>query len=827
MSLLDLYADDIDRNYQQVLNNPKPPAQADFSIWSMGGAALTGVPRGLMEIGASGADVLSSFGTSFAATGGSPKGMFSADPLSPEAIKKMREGQTLDPTSGNEVRRVAQGMGPDPMTAHAADVAFHNATRVITKAVAGTVALGPVPGAAMVGLEEANTVTQDLINKGVDPSAAAKAGATQGAMLAGGILLPISGAKVAGGMLQKSAATAGLVAAGGPGAFMAQEFTVREILKSAGAHDEAETHDPTDPLGLGLSVLLPGVFAGASLRGAYKRIQTIEQGGIKLDQMSVSERRALKYNDAALDEFAKRAAIQNGVPPEILLALKNAGERSNSNQTSPAGAKGVMQFMPATAKEMGIKDLTDPVESIEGAARYIKKLHGAYGSWDAAIAHYNGGGTQAVLVRGGGKPSFKETADYLERVQGYVKKLGADSVVEKSPEVVDAARVKLAQEVTARTLPDHPEAAAKLDEVERSLDAGDIVETVELQGGRGAQPADVIEWASSRNIEPGAPLADVDVGRGNPFVTWLKNSGGVAFSQKFDIVGERGIRGNYAGIFTKRGQDLDILAQRAVDAGFLSQAEIDSAGDTGGTRALAELIRKATTGEVIRTSDQAMEMRQIETLRAQDTAAIEQMERELKALGVDPSPLKGNGQAMADYLAENRAALVNRQLEAIDAETQEIRAANGESFGVSSANFDAQSRVAAAMRLDEAAVERAAINAVDDVDFLNQIEDILGYAPRSTEIDAGIARADENARVSEGSEPPAITSTPEPADAGLISAQVKSIADESPDMLVTIPGQDTPVPLSQALDMAKREADDIRFDADLVKVAAECALMNA
>ncbi|MGL4573441.1 MAG: hypothetical protein ACRCV9_01480, partial [Burkholderiaceae bacterium] len=57
--------------------------------------------------------------------------------------------------------------------------------------------------------------------------------------------------------------------------------------------------------------------------------------------------------------------------------------------------------------------------------------------------------------------------------------------------------------------------------------------------------------------------------------------------------------------------------------------------------------------------------------------------------------------------------------------------------------------------------------------------------------------------------------------------QVKTLLDESPDTLVTLPGSDTPMTTAKALELAQRDADEVRFDADLVKAAAECALMNA
>jgi len=124
----------------------------------------------------------------------------------------------------------------------------------------------------------------------------------------------------------------------------------------------------------------------------------------------------IAYNAPELDKIAVAAAEENGVPPSLLLALKNAGEKSNNNQVSPKGAAGVMQFMPETAKAYGV-DPTNPESAIKGASRYIADLIKQYrGNVAAAVAHYNGGSTQGALVAAGKSPSYPETRAYLERV---------------------------------------------------------------------------------------------------------------------------------------------------------------------------------------------------------------------------------------------------------------------------------------------------------------------------------------------------------------------------------------------------------------------------
>lgn len=440
-------------NLLKEWSRPAQPVEQSFSAWSFAKSGLKGPVVGLgYETPAAMLDALSLFATPYAASYGQGDG-------AEAARQNMLKGNSFDPSMGNELRAKADEFAPDPATANTADKAIFGVTRGVSKAVGYMSLLGGVPGAIGFGLDEGETTAQGLIAKGIDPKTAYKVGGITGATSTVGAMLPIGGNT----MLQ----TAGLTLLSGPALFMAQEQMAKSVLQNANYKAEGDLHNPLDPLGLALSMAIPTAIGGLHMRGVAKRASAVEAGGIPLTQMTLSERQGLKYDAAPLDAFTEQAAQAHGVPPDILLAIKNAGEKSGSKAVSPKGAQGVMQFMPATAKEMGIKDPTDPIESINGAAAYMAKLHEAYGSWDAAVAHYNGGGSEAALVRSGAKPSKPETAAYLERVQKFVAERqatrgGADS------EVVDAARVKVQEAVLSETLPDHP---AARHEVMRAIDA--------------------------------------------------------------------------------------------------------------------------------------------------------------------------------------------------------------------------------------------------------------------------------------------------------------------------------------------------------------------
>ena len=84
------------------------------------------------------------------------------------------------------------------------------------------------------------------------------------------------------------------------------------------------------------------------------------------------------------------AESKYGLPPDILNRVAYQESRYDPNAISPAGAIGLMQFMPATAKDFGINP-ADPFQSIDAAGRYLSQLYKMFGSWQQALAAYNWG----------------------------------------------------------------------------------------------------------------------------------------------------------------------------------------------------------------------------------------------------------------------------------------------------------------------------------------------------------------------------------------------------------------------------------------------------
>jgi hypothetical protein len=108
-----------------------------------------------------------------------------------------------------------------------------------------------------------------------------------------------------------------------------------------------------------------------------------------------------------------RAGNRHGVDPALLAAVASQESGFNSGAVSPAGAQGLMQFMPATARGLGVNPL-DPVSAVDGAARYLGQLTAQFGSTPLALAAYNAG--PGSVAKYGGIPPFPETQSYVRAV---------------------------------------------------------------------------------------------------------------------------------------------------------------------------------------------------------------------------------------------------------------------------------------------------------------------------------------------------------------------------------------------------------------------------
>lgn len=114
------------------------------------------------------------------------------------------------------------------------------------------------------------------------------------------------------------------------------------------------------------------------------------------------------------DAYILAAAQENGIPAELIKAVCVAESRMNPQATSPKGARGLMQLIPATAERMGVADPYDPAQSIAGGSMFLAKQISAFGDYRTALAAYNAG--PGNVTRYGGVPPFPETQRYVAQV---------------------------------------------------------------------------------------------------------------------------------------------------------------------------------------------------------------------------------------------------------------------------------------------------------------------------------------------------------------------------------------------------------------------------
>lgn len=110
----------------------------------------------------------------------------------------------------------------------------------------------------------------------------------------------------------------------------------------------------------------------------------------------------------------RHAERKHQLPDGLLSALIWQESRFNPLAISPAGAAGLAQLMPATAKELGVSNRHDPHQSIDGGARYLRRMLDQFGSIPLALAAYNAGPN--AVKRVGGIPRNKETPGYVTKV---------------------------------------------------------------------------------------------------------------------------------------------------------------------------------------------------------------------------------------------------------------------------------------------------------------------------------------------------------------------------------------------------------------------------
>lgn len=170
---------------------------------------------------------------------------------------------------------------------------------------------------------------------------------------------------------------------------------------------------------LGVAAWLAAVPATAavyevSADGSVERLDAATAVPAIGNRSSATRSVTASTNARKFQPLVAHAGAQYGVSPALIDAIAHVESRYNPGAVSPAKAVGIMQLMPATAREMGV-DARDAGANIRGGTAYLRHLLDRFdGDLVRTIAAYNAG--PGAVIKAGGVPNYRETRVYVAAV---------------------------------------------------------------------------------------------------------------------------------------------------------------------------------------------------------------------------------------------------------------------------------------------------------------------------------------------------------------------------------------------------------------------------
>jgi len=142
----------------------------------------------------------------------------------------------------------------------------------------------------------------------------------------------------------------------------------------------------------------------------------------EIPDKTANQQQAILTDRQIIAKNVQKAATKYNLPPQLINAVIRAESNFKARAVSSAGARGLMQLMPATAKELGVKNSFDIEQNIDGGARYLRQMLDRFGgNVREALAAYNAG--PGTVIKYNGRVPYAETRQYVRRVLRFSKQM--------------------------------------------------------------------------------------------------------------------------------------------------------------------------------------------------------------------------------------------------------------------------------------------------------------------------------------------------------------------------------------------------------------------
>jgi hypothetical protein len=145
-------------------------------------------------------------------------------------------------------------------------------------------------------------------------------------------------------------------------------------------------------------------------------------GFVEIPEKTANQQQAILTDRQIIAQNVQKAAVKYKLPPALINAVIQAESNFKAKAVSSAGAQGLMQLMPATAKELGVKNPFDIEQNIDGGAKYLRKMLDRFGgNVRKALAAYNAG--PGTVIKYNGRVPYPETRQYVRRVLRFSRQM--------------------------------------------------------------------------------------------------------------------------------------------------------------------------------------------------------------------------------------------------------------------------------------------------------------------------------------------------------------------------------------------------------------------